>query len=461
MASAAPEDSPASGAPAMGPVAWSISFDPPVKRKSHARRKSLPLEQRGDTNKGDLADQADSSSANPDGGSRRALRRRTTPLEDAAIDTPEGAPSAVFAAELDLNVLVPRNLTTTREDILGRTHFDVPRFLCLSRPQYKRSCGISSLTSVWNYLYSRVGQGSLPPISQEEAMYVLGFRPPFDQIRFGPFTGNVTLFRWFHQLNQHYGVTGKAYFMLKVHGAGRTIGLVGDLAEDAVKHALRSPTTGLIYHCYNHYMVPIGYQDQARAPFDLMRPTLSSSETEMQLFIGDTSRGRNSAIHVKKFADVELDLTCKSPFYFNIRRSEEGVQLRRRVPAEKKVLAASEDSAESPVLPGGQKAKPQTGDTVVAITADAAARGREGPDLNALTRTALMSLVRTGKGSNIHCILGFRSDEAETDLDRFLHGAAGEADVAKEDDGTEPLVDEDDEQDDEDGGSGRPPQAGD
>ena len=208
-------------------------------------------------------------------------------------------------------------------------------------------------------------------------------------------------------------------------------------------------------------MVPIGYQDQARAPFDLMRPTLSSSETEMQLFIGDTSRGRNSAIHVKKFADVELDLTCKSPFYFNIRRSEEGVQLRRRVPAEKKVLAASEDSAESPVLPGGQKAKPQTGDTVVAITADAAARGSEGPDLKALTRTALMSLVRTGKGSNIHCILGFRSDEAETDLDRFLHGAAGEADVAKEDDGTEPLVDEDDEQDDEDGGSGRPPQAGD
>ena len=36
----------------------------------------------------------------------------------------------------------------------------------------------------------------LRPISQEEALLVLGFVPPFGEIRFGPFTGNQTLMRY-------------------------------------------------------------------------------------------------------------------------------------------------------------------------------------------------------------------------------------------------------------------------
>lgn len=37
---------------------------------------------------------------------------------------------------------------------------------------------------------------SLPPISQEEALHILGFQPPFEEIKFGPFTGNATLMRY-------------------------------------------------------------------------------------------------------------------------------------------------------------------------------------------------------------------------------------------------------------------------
>jgi hypothetical protein len=36
---------------------------------------------------------------------------------------------------------------------------------------------------------------SLPPISQEQALHVLGFQLPFEKIRFGPFTGNMTLLK--------------------------------------------------------------------------------------------------------------------------------------------------------------------------------------------------------------------------------------------------------------------------
>ena len=48
---------------------------------------------------------------------------------------------------------------------------------------------------VWNYLYSSLGAGTLSPLTQEEALKILGFDEPFDYIRFGPFTGNSTLMK--------------------------------------------------------------------------------------------------------------------------------------------------------------------------------------------------------------------------------------------------------------------------
>jgi hypothetical protein len=49
--------------------------------------------------------------------------------------------------------------------------------------------------SVWNFLFSTLGSGHLKPLSQEEALKILGFDEPFDYIRFGPFTGNSTLMK--------------------------------------------------------------------------------------------------------------------------------------------------------------------------------------------------------------------------------------------------------------------------
>ena len=37
---------------------------------------------------------------------------------------------------------------------------------------------------------------SKQPLTQEEALSVLGFQPPYGEIRFGPFTGNATLMRY-------------------------------------------------------------------------------------------------------------------------------------------------------------------------------------------------------------------------------------------------------------------------
>jgi hypothetical protein len=63
-----------------------------------------------------------------------------------------------------------------------RKVMDQRRWFCMARPQYPKSCGISSLTSCWNYLYSTLGVGTHRPISVEEALEVLGFTPPYTNV---------------------------------------------------------------------------------------------------------------------------------------------------------------------------------------------------------------------------------------------------------------------------------------
>jgi hypothetical protein len=46
-------------------------------------------------------------------------------------------------------------------------------WLTISRPQYQRTCGISSLVSIWNHQYSRLGLGTKDPICIEQAMLKL------------------------------------------------------------------------------------------------------------------------------------------------------------------------------------------------------------------------------------------------------------------------------------------------
>ena len=67
----------------------------------------------------------------------------------------------------------------------------------MARPQHPKSCGISSFTSIWNYLYSTLGVGDKNPVSTEEMLEILGFKPPYTKVNFGLFTGNTTLLKWF------------------------------------------------------------------------------------------------------------------------------------------------------------------------------------------------------------------------------------------------------------------------
>ncbi|XP_019643916.1 PREDICTED: uncharacterized protein LOC109484984 [Branchiostoma belcheri] len=199
---------------------------------------------------------------------------------------------------------------------------------CMSRPQYQKSCGISSLVSCWNFLFSTLGGGSHRPITQEEALTVLGFKPPFGEIRFGPFTGNSTLMRWFTLLNNHYGVRGRAYYLYKPHGKGRTMGTTDETALANVKNGLRDDNTTFIYHCQNHYFCPVGYEDVPLKAAHAYRADLLQDEVETWLLIGDPSR-KHPGLHCIRWSDISTDLNCQNPTYLDIRRLHLGLQTRK------------------------------------------------------------------------------------------------------------------------------------
>ena len=55
--------------------------------------------------------------------------------------------------------VIPTN--TAEPHMMGaeRKVLDIQRWYCISRPQYKSTCGLSSVVSCWNYLFSTLGRG--------------------------------------------------------------------------------------------------------------------------------------------------------------------------------------------------------------------------------------------------------------------------------------------------------------
>lgn len=81
--------------------------------------------------------------------------------------------------------------------------------------------------------------------------------------------------RWFRQLNNHFGVRGEAYYLYKPKGKSRTIGLSGEEALRRLKNGLHDPQMAFIYHSYNHYFCPIGYDDSPSKAVDAYRWVLT------------------------------------------------------------------------------------------------------------------------------------------------------------------------------------------
>eukprot|EP00357_Protocruzia_adherens_P017403 CAMPEP_0115010610 /NCGR_PEP_ID=MMETSP0216-20121206/23426_1 /TAXON_ID=223996 /ORGANISM="Protocruzia adherens, Strain Boccale" /LENGTH=420 /DNA_ID=CAMNT_0002378873 /DNA_START=131 /DNA_END=1393 /DNA_ORIENTATION=- len=231
--------------------------------------------------------------------------------------------------DVQIEYEIPMDLTITAEEMAQRKVLDLRRWYCMSRPQYKSSCGISSLVSCWNYLFSTLGAGKLQPISQEHALKILQIEPPYTEVAFGSFTGNKTLLRWFSRLNHHFGVKGKASVMYKMHGADRTIGIEPEEALARLVEGLRGTSKAFIYHCQNHYFCPIGFEFMPLNPADAYKrySDIPFSEFETSIAIGEPSRAFPS-IHFKKWRKIVFDIEQQNPDFYDIRREWRGAQRR-------------------------------------------------------------------------------------------------------------------------------------
>lgn len=92
-------------------------------------------------------------------------------------------------------------------------HVNNALLACISRPQHENSCSLTSLTAVFNYLYS----DQLGIKSSTELAARLGIEPP-GEFGYGP--GNDTVLKWFTDLCRYYGVTGEG----QVHLRGKDVG---------------------------------------------------------------------------------------------------------------------------------------------------------------------------------------------------------------------------------------------
>ena len=226
---------------------------------------------------------------------------------------------------IEVPMEIPRNLKITKEEMSLRKVLDQRRWHCMARPQYPSSCGISSLTSCWNYLFSTLGTGSLNPISTEEALEILGFKHPYKDVKFGSFTGNDTLIQWFGLLNRYYKVQGEARICFKLHGNSVTHGTDQEKALAELKEGLRSDQKSYIYHCFNHYMCPIGFEETPVMPHQAYSLRADICEWSDWIIVGEISK-MYPVFHTVKWLDMVADIDCAFPKFFNIRNPKVGIQ---------------------------------------------------------------------------------------------------------------------------------------
>ena len=90
---------------------------------------------------------------------------------------------------------------------------------------------------------------------------------------------------------------------------------------------MQTDSKAYIYHCYNHYMCPIGFESTPTMPQDAYRAREEISEFRDWIIIGEVSKCY-PIFHVKPWEDIYTDIDCAFPRFFNIRKSEQGVQLK-------------------------------------------------------------------------------------------------------------------------------------
>eukprot|EP00826_Nyctotherus_ovalis_P048137 TRINITY_DN5636_c0_g4_i2.p2 TRINITY_DN5636_c0_g4~~TRINITY_DN5636_c0_g4_i2.p2 ORF type:complete len:150 (-),score=25.55 TRINITY_DN5636_c0_g4_i2:1003-1452(-) len=128
---------------------------------------------------------------------------------------------------------------------------------------------------------------------------------------------------WFRKLCDLHKVKGEAktYWRGSVTEAGSKTILENYMRD------IKDPKKAFIYHCYKHYLTPVGYEVVPKNSSNAFtRATkVSFEENEYWVLIGESSKAY-PGLHVVKWNDIEKDLTCDGKFVYNIRQQYKGMQ---------------------------------------------------------------------------------------------------------------------------------------
>ncbi|KRX11243.1 hypothetical protein PPERSA_07768 [Pseudocohnilembus persalinus] len=180
---------------------------------------------------------------------------------------------------------------------------------------------MNTVAQSWNYLFSNLGHGQQMPICQEEALLAFGFgKKPFYSQGFSP--GNGQLILWFEALCKYRKVQGKAGFFWKKVGYNKTK-ITDNQALEKIKSALKSNNISLVYHCNNHYMLPIGYEESPKNPkltYKVKTQDLKPEEKNTYIIVADQALLPNSQVFVvPNFENICTDLGTEHPYLYNIK----------------------------------------------------------------------------------------------------------------------------------------------
>ena len=81
-----------------------------------------------------------------------------------------------------------------------------------------------------------------------------------DTVDFGCFTGNDTLLKWYRLLCRIYGGSGRSYIFYKTNSERSHYQDELSAKRGLVEGLNSNGKTCFIYHAYDHYFCPVGYE---------------------------------------------------------------------------------------------------------------------------------------------------------------------------------------------------------
>lgn len=86
-----------------------------------------------------------------------------------------------------------------------------------------------------------------------------------------------------------------------------------------------SDNTAYIYHAYDHYFCPIGFEETPTKAVDCYKSKkeIQSKNLESWILIGETAKNY-PCFHIRKWAEISKDISLDGPNYYNIREPQKG-----------------------------------------------------------------------------------------------------------------------------------------